>query len=81
MSNIENELAFGSYVSIPIRTEKTAEQKWIELRKYLVERRATLANDMEDAINEGRPTTALRYSVRRIETLKALDEMDRLDRT
>lgn len=27
MSNIDNELAFGEYVSIPIRTEKTAEQK------------------------------------------------------
>lgn len=33
--NIDNELAFGEYVSIPIRTEKTAEQKWIELREYL----------------------------------------------
>lgn len=38
MNNIDNELAFGEYVSIPIRTKKTAEQKWIELRDWLKSR-------------------------------------------
>ena len=32
---IDDRLAFGEYVSLPIRTEKTAEQKWIELGKYV----------------------------------------------
>lgn len=35
MSNIDDKLAFGEYVSLPIRTEKTAEEKWDELRKYI----------------------------------------------
>ena len=35
MSNIDDKLAFGEYVSLPIRTEKTAEQKWNELGKYV----------------------------------------------
>lgn len=35
MSNIDDELAFGEYVSLPIRTEKTAEEKWNELGKYV----------------------------------------------
>ena len=32
---IDDRLAFGEYVSLPIRTEKTAEEKWIVLRKYI----------------------------------------------
>ena len=49
MSNIDNELAFGSYVSIPIRTEKTAEQKWNSLKDYLTIHRDYLAEATEIA--------------------------------
>ena len=42
MSNIDNELAFGEYVSLPIRTEKTAEEKWNELRRDIEGRISSL---------------------------------------
>ena len=35
---IDDRLAFGEYVSLPIRTEKTAEQKWNELREGIEQR-------------------------------------------
>ena len=35
MSNIDDKLAFGEHVLLPIRMEKTADQKWIELGKYV----------------------------------------------
>ena len=31
---IDDRLAFGEYVSLPIRTEKTAEEKWNELQNW-----------------------------------------------
>ena len=35
MSNIDDRLAFGEYVSLPIRTEKTAEEKWEIARAHI----------------------------------------------
>ena len=79
MSNIDNELAFGEYVSLPIRTENTAEQKWIELGKqlnqaYLNERGSKILAVMQNDTNQEAKS---RYTMRGL--LTAINIMDRLD--
>mgnify|MGYP000874602641 CR=1 FL=1 len=79
MSNIDNELAFGSYVSIPIRTEKTAEQKWIELRNILTTRQLRLEEVWRMAKISGDEDMAVRAEGRHCEVENVLSDMDELD--
>lgn len=76
---IDDRLAFGEYVSIPIRTEKTAEQKWIELRKILIERYAELMEGYFKALELGDDDVANELLSERHGVVFALSEMDRLD--
>lgn len=79
MINIDNELAFGEYVSLPIRTEKTAEQKWNELRKVLTERHTEFTSRYFKALSLGDDDVADELLNRRNGVVFALSEMDRLD--
>lgn len=79
MSNIDNELAFGSYVSLPIRTEKTAEEKWVELRKILTTRQINLQEAWRMARISGDTDMAVRVAVRHNEVKNVLSDMDELD--
>ncbi len=76
---IDDRLAFGEYVSLPIRTEKTAEQKWNELGKqlsqaYLNERGSKILAVMQNDTNQEAKS---RYTMRGL--LTAINIMDKLD--
>ena len=79
MSNIDDKLAFGEYVSLPIRTEKTAEEKWIELGRclneaYLSERHK---RNLAIAEHDSRALDNALHTMRGLQT--AIHIMDRLD--
>lgn len=79
MSNIDNELAFGEYVSLPIRTEKTAEEKWNELRDILITRLAFLREVYVNANRAGDWETAAKASDLYNEVWVVMHDMDELD--
>ena len=81
MSNIDNELAFGEYVSLPIRTEKTAEQKWDLLRKELEVRRNDLTEMSFRAEVVGDAEWLALILRKRQEVVAVLNRMEYLDRT
>ena len=78
---IDDRLAFGEHVSLPIRTEKAAEEKWIELKRHLNAmysqyRLLQLSSVLQNKTSfDTKPV----YTMRGLRM--ALDEMDRLDRT
>ena len=76
---IDDRLAFGEYVSLPIRTEKTAEEKWNELQNYIEERHTKLMHCIETAWEHNETVTALRYCSRRMELQYVAEKMDELD--
>ena len=86
MSNIDNELAFGEYVSLPIRTEKTAEEtaeeKWIELGKRLNEAalKARHERNLAIATPDSRALEKALYTMSGLQTaIHIMDELDELD--
>ncbi len=76
---IDDRLAFGEHVSIPIRTEKTAEQKWIELRDILATRLAFLREAYVNANRVGDWETAAKASDLYNEVWVVMHDMDELD--
>ncbi len=72
---IDDRLAFGEYVSLPIRTEKTAEEKWIELQKWLVKCDMDLKKKMNSALDVGMELTARTLDARRMQTAEVLIKM------
>ena len=78
---IDDRLAFGEYVSLPIRTEKTAEQKWIELRKELGIRQNDLTEMASRAEVVGDDEWLSIILHKRQEVVAVLNCMEYLDRT
>ena len=76
---IDDRLAFGEYVSLPIRTEKTAEEKWIELRKWLNAERVYLKESHCEAKASGNIGLSEMLSARYVEIALVLINMEELD--